>query len=80
MGLLSAILWQRFYRTKLPDYLGFFNGRRLVPILTAITGLVVGVLMAFVYPLFNSGLNWSVKQLLPIPLWAAAFTAQRTAS
>eukprot|EP01133_Synstelium_polycarpum_P027054 gene27054-32583_t len=58
MGLLSAILWQRFYRTKLPDYLGFFNGRRLVPILTAITGLVVGVLMAFVYPLFNSGLNW----------------------
>ena len=57
MGLLSAILWQRFYRTKLPDYLGFFNGRRLVPILTAITGLVVGVLMAFVYPLFNSGLK-----------------------
>ena len=43
MGLLSAILWQRFYRTKLPDYLGFFNGRRLVPILTAFTGLIVGV-------------------------------------
>ena len=58
MGLLSAILWQKFYRTKLPDYLGFFNGRRLVPILTAVTGLVVGVLMAFIYPLFNSGLTW----------------------
>ncbi|QDQ93887.1 PTS N-acetylglucosamine transporter subunit IIBC [Rhodococcus sp. WB9] len=58
MGLLSAILWQRFYRTKLPDYLGFFNGRRLVPILTAVTGLVVGVLMAFVYPAFNSALTW----------------------
>ncbi|MCJ0906639.1 PTS transporter subunit EIIC [Rhodococcus sp. ARC_M6] len=58
MGLLSAILWQKFYRTKLPDYLGFFNGRRLVPILTALTGLVVGVLMAFIYPLFNSGLTW----------------------
>ncbi|WP_370183186.1 PTS transporter subunit EIIC [Rhodococcus wratislaviensis] len=58
MGLLSAILWQRFYRTKLPDYLGFFNGRRLVPILTALTGLVVGVLMAFLYPAFNSALTW----------------------
>ncbi|MEN0139542.1 MAG: PTS transporter subunit EIIC [Rhodococcus sp. (in: high G+C Gram-positive bacteria)] len=58
MGLLSAILWQRFYRTKLPDYLGFFNGRRLVPILTAVTGLVVGVLMAFLYPAFNSALTW----------------------
>ncbi|MFC0450251.1 PTS transporter subunit EIIC [Rhodococcus jostii] len=58
MGLLSAILWQRFYRTKLPDYLGFFNGRRLVPILTALTGLVVSVLMAFLYPAFNSALTW----------------------
>ncbi|MFE6925315.1 PTS transporter subunit EIIC [Nocardia sp. NPDC057663] len=58
MGLLSAILWQRFYRTKLPDFLGFFNGRRLVPILTAVTGLVVGVGMSFIYPAFNSALTW----------------------
>ncbi|MFC4372655.1 PTS transporter subunit EIIC [Nocardia halotolerans] len=58
MGLLSAMLWQRFYRTKLPDFLGFFNGRRLVPILTAVTGLVVGVGMAFLYPAFNSALTW----------------------
>lgn len=58
MGLLSAMLWQRFYRTKLPDFLGFFNGRRLVPILTAVTGLVVGVGMAFIYPAFNSALTW----------------------
>ncbi|GGG00828.1 PTS glucose transporter subunit IIBC [Rhodococcoides trifolii] len=58
IGLLSAILWQRFYRQKLPDYLGFFSGRRLVPILTAVTGLVVAVIMSFVYPLFYSALNW----------------------
>ncbi|WP_209561626.1 PTS transporter subunit EIIC [Frigoribacterium sp. PvP032] len=58
MGLLSAMLWQRFYRTKLPDFLGFFSGRRLVPILTAVTGLVVGVVMSFIYPLFNSALTW----------------------
>jgi PTS system N-acetylglucosamine-specific IIC component len=58
MGLLSAILWQRFYRTKLPDFLGFFSGRRLVPILTAVTGLVVGVVMSFIYPLFNNALTW----------------------
>lgn len=58
MGLLSAILWQRFYRTKLPDALGFFSGRRLVPMLTAVTGLVVGVLMSLIYPLFNAALTW----------------------
>src|SRR5689334_24031597 len=27
LGLLSAVLWQRFHRTKLVDWLGFFNGR-----------------------------------------------------
>jgi len=58
MGLLSAMLWQRFYRTKLPEFLGFFSGRRLVPILTAGTGLVVGVVMSFVYPIFNAALTW----------------------
>jgi PTS system N-acetylglucosamine-specific IIC component len=58
MGLLSAMLWQRFYRTKLPDFLGFFSGRRLVPIMTAVTGLVVGVVMSFIYPLFNAALTW----------------------
>ncbi|HTF49588.1 MAG TPA: PTS transporter subunit EIIC [Pseudonocardia sp.] len=58
VGLLSAILWQRLYRTKLPTYLGFFSGRRFVPIVVSIVMLVVGVLMSLAYPLFNSGLTW----------------------
>ncbi|MFE9017973.1 PTS transporter subunit EIIC [Streptomyces sp. NPDC007808] len=57
IGLLAALLWQRFYRTVLPPYLGFFSGRRLVPILTAVTALVIGVLMSLVYPLFDNGLT-----------------------
>lgn len=57
MGLTSALLWQRFHRTKLPDWLGFFGGRRLVPIITAGAAIVLGVLMAFIYPLFDRGLT-----------------------
>ena len=53
-GLIAAVLWQRFYRTKLPDYLGFFGGRRCVPIVTAVVMIFVGVVMSFLYPLFNS--------------------------
>ncbi|ANY09072.1 PTS transporter subunit EIIC [Pseudonocardia sp. HH130630-07] len=56
-GIIAAVLWQRFYRTKLPSFLGFFNGRRLVPILTAGTMMIVAVVLAFVYPLFNTGLT-----------------------
>ncbi|MFF9819511.1 PTS transporter subunit EIIC [Streptomyces sp. NPDC014006] len=57
IGLLAAVLWQRFYRTTLPPYLGFFSGRRLVPIIMALMALVVGVLMSLIYPLFNNGLT-----------------------
>ena len=56
-GLIAAVLWQRYYRLKLPDYLGFFGGRRSVPIITAVVMIVVGVVMSFLYPLFNGGLT-----------------------
>src|SRR5688572_12131958 len=56
-GLIAAVLWQRFYRTKLPDYLGFFGGRRCVPIVTAVVMIFVGVVMSFLYPLFDSALT-----------------------
>ena len=49
MGLIAAVTWQRFHRTKLPDWLGFFNGRRLVPILMAFVGTAVGVFFGLVW-------------------------------
>ena len=58
IGLTSALLWQRFHRTKLPDWLGFFSGRRLVPIMTAVSAIVIGVVLALIYPLFDRGLTW----------------------
>ncbi|MBC9718264.1 PTS transporter subunit EIIC [Streptomyces sp. TRM66268-LWL] len=45
LGLLTAVLWQRFHRTKLVDWLGFFNGRRLVPIIMAFVGTALGILV-----------------------------------
>ncbi|MEB8337931.1 PTS transporter subunit EIIC [Streptomyces endophyticus] len=57
MGLLAAILWQRFYRTKLVDWLGFFNGRRLVPIIMAFVGIVVGVFFGLVWEPIGSGIS-----------------------
>lgn len=56
-GLVSAWLWQRYHRVKLPTYLAFFGGRRFVPILTAVAMLIIGVLMGLLFPLFDSGLT-----------------------
>jgi N-acetylglucosamine PTS system EIICBA or EIICB component len=52
-GLVAATLWQRYYRIKLPDFLGFFGGRRAVPIITAVVMMLVGVVMSFIYPVFD---------------------------
>ena len=57
MGLTTAWLWQKYHRTTLPDWLGFFAGRRLVPILTSFAAIVIGVVMALAYPFFNTGLT-----------------------
>ncbi|WP_329117875.1 PTS transporter subunit EIIC [Streptomyces sp. NBC_01465] len=49
VGLVSAIVWQKYHRTKLVDWLGFFNGRRLVPILMAFIGVIFGVVFGLAW-------------------------------
>ncbi|MBV2354405.1 PTS transporter subunit EIIC [Streptomyces sp. J2-1] len=57
MGLLSAVVWQRYHRKRLVDWLGFFNGRRLVPILMAFVGLLVGVVFSLVWEPIGRGIT-----------------------
>ncbi|MGW7430051.1 PTS transporter subunit EIIC [Streptomyces sp. NPDC054861] len=57
MGLLAAVLWQKFHRTKLVDWLGFFNGRRLVPIIMAFVGTAVGVVFGLVWEPIGNGIS-----------------------
>ncbi|MBW1603174.1 PTS transporter subunit EIIC [Streptomyces sp. JJ66] len=57
MGLLAAVLWQRYHRTKLVDWLGFFNGRRLVPIIMAFAGTAVGVLVVLAWEPVGDGIT-----------------------
>ncbi|WP_327358224.1 PTS transporter subunit EIIC [Streptomyces sp. NBC_01304] len=57
IGLVSAIVWQRFHKTKLVDWLGFFNGRRLVPIIMAFIGTCFGVLFGLAWGPVGSALG-----------------------
>jgi PTS system glucose-specific IIC component len=50
IGAVAAILFNRFYRVQLPPYLGFFAGKRSVPILTACAAVVTGILLSLVWP------------------------------
>ncbi|WP_255303674.1 PTS transporter subunit EIIC [Georgenia sp. 311] len=54
IGIIAAVLYQKYYRIKLPTYLAFFGGRRFVPIVTAVAAIVAAVVLAFLYPVFDT--------------------------
>lgn len=55
-GIVAANMYNRFSHVKLPDALAFFSGKRLVPIMTAVSMLVVAVILFFIWPPVYSGL------------------------
>ncbi len=57
IGLMSAALYKRFHETRLPQFLGFFSGKRLVPILTAAGAVLLGLILSIVWPPIQQGIN-----------------------
>src|SRR6185436_8560742 len=65
-GLIAAAAFNRYYRLELPSYLGFFAGKRSVPIITAFAVIVVGGVLSLVWPPIGSGIDrfshWAVHE------------------
>jgi len=57
VGLVTAWLFDRYHTIKLPSYLGFFGGRRFVPIVVSLACLVIAFAMSYFYPIFDAGLT-----------------------
>ncbi|MFD2210100.1 glucose-specific PTS transporter subunit IIBC [Virgibacillus halophilus] len=53
VGIMAGILHNRFNKIELPQYLGFFGGSRFVPIITALSAIILGTIMYFVWPFFQ---------------------------
>lgn len=56
-GLLAGYVYNRFKDTKLPEYLGFFSGRRLVPIVTALFTIILAAVFGYVWPPIQNVIN-----------------------
>ncbi|MGI9277790.1 MAG: PTS glucose transporter subunit IIBC [Endozoicomonas sp.] len=56
-GILASVMFNRFYKIKLPDYLGFFAGKRFVPIVTAFGAIALGIILAFIWPPIGSAIE-----------------------
>src|SRR6185436_7254513 len=66
VGLIAAAAFNRFYRLELPSYLGFFAGKRSVPIITAFAVIVLGAALSLVWPPIGHGIDrfshWAVHE------------------
>ncbi len=57
MGLIAANVYKKFYQTELPKFLGFFAGKRLVPIITAGSAVVAGIVLGMIWPPVQEAIN-----------------------
>ncbi|HKO47338.1 MAG TPA: PTS glucose transporter subunit IIBC [Polyangiaceae bacterium] len=66
VGGIAAAAFNRFYKIKLPSYLGFFAGKRAVPIITAFAVIVAGAVLSLIWPPIGRGIeqfsHWAVHE------------------
>ncbi|KAF0750645.1 PTS system glucose-specific EIICB component, partial [Aphis craccivora] len=49
-GAISAYMFNKFYKIQLPEYLGFFAGKRFVPIISGLSAIFIGLILSFIWP------------------------------
>ncbi|OXS52917.1 PTS sugar transporter [Cohnella sp. CIP 111063] len=63
-GLVASFMYNRFHQIKLPDWLGFFAGKRFVPIVTSFAMVIIGLLFGLIWGPVQNALdefgNWVV--------------------
>ncbi|QIQ41941.1 MAG: PTS glucose transporter subunit IIBC [Buchnera aphidicola (Microlophium carnosum)] len=65
-GAISAYMFNKFYRIQLPEYLGFFAGKRFVPIISGLSAIFIGVILSIIWPPIGHGIQifseWAAYQ------------------
>ncbi|WP_406734597.1 glucose-specific PTS transporter subunit IIBC [Vibrio scophthalmi] len=50
IGLVAASLFNRYHTIKLPTYLGFFGGKRFIPIITSLAACIMAAILSVIWP------------------------------
>jgi len=65
-GGIAAAMYNRFFNITLPDYLGFFAGKRAVPIMTGFVAIIMGAILSVIWPPIGAGIasfsHWAANQ------------------
>lgn len=57
MGIIAGSLYNKYHDIKLPEFLGFFGGKRFVPIVTSFFAVAVGIVFGLVWPFIQNGID-----------------------
>lgn len=61
-GVIAGLSYNKYNGIKLPDFLGFFGGRRFVPIITGLFSVIIGLIFGVIWPPIQNGIdmagNW----------------------
>jgi glucose PTS system EIICB or EIICBA component len=57
VGSIAGWLFNKYFRIQLPPYLGFFAGKRFVPIATALACIAAGVVLSLIWPPIGRGID-----------------------
>ncbi|WP_196159159.1 PTS glucose transporter subunit IIBC [Reinekea sp. G2M2-21] len=63
-GSVAAWAFNKFFKLELPAYLGFFSGKRSVPIITGFSAIALGTVLSWVWPPIGDAIK-------AFSLWAA---------
>ncbi|MBU3091321.1 PTS transporter subunit EIIC [Clostridium sp. CM028] len=55
-GLMGVLIHNKFRKTELHPALSFYSGKRFVPIISALIMVIVGMILAFVWPAINAAI------------------------
>ncbi|MGO3912816.1 PTS transporter subunit IIBC [Enterococcus viikkiensis] len=57
-GFVGATAYNKYYNfRKLPEVLTFFNGKRFVPFVVILRSVIVALVLAFIWPVIQTGIN-----------------------
>lgn len=63
-GIVAGLLYNRYHDVKLPEWLGFFSGRRFVPIVTSVSMVIIAGIAGFAWPPVQAAIdglgNWII--------------------
>ncbi len=75
IGIIAAIIYNKYKNIKLPSTIGFFGGKRFVLILTAIISFMFGMINVVIWPEVQKNIDTFARFATTSPLGPAFYAA-----